>query len=497
MVTLITSYIFILAMSAVIFTLVKKSRPEFIEKEELKLWIKFWYLITSIAFITHHVWLTYFLLIILFKNMIKPIPIQRITCSMALLFALPMLPMAIPGAAGIRYIINLDYPLFLYLNLFLPILFGHYARRNKKKISTDTYLLIYIIILIILNFRDNTFTNALRSSVIDILKIYVPYSVISNYVTTKEQLNKILFALFLGLIPLSLIGIFEAVKHWHVYDKLSMMMTNKGPQANRYDVRAGLLRASPITEGPIMYSYIMLINVGLTLYLKIHLKTMYYVLFMVFSVGGMFVTSARGTWVGCVLMLVMYTLTSKGAITKIIKMTTIGVGSIVLLSFTEFGQKFINLLPIIGNTRSDTIEYREKLMEIAWIVFKKSPWLGSPNFMDDPALEVMRQGQGIIDIVNSYIQVALSSGGIGLLFFLLIFLSLIRGCFFMTKKLPNTEVELINMGKVLFAMLVATAMTIFSVSSIDYIPVMYWTLISIAAAYLKVCNKTIKRRARG
>ena len=41
-------------------------------------------------------------------------------------------------------------------------------------------------------------------------------------------------------------------------------------------------------------------------------------------------------------------------------------------------------------------------------------------------METMRQGEGIIDIVNSYLQVALETGLVGLGFFLLIFISIVH-----------------------------------------------------------------------
>lgn len=496
MVTLIISYIFILVISTISFNVIQKSRPEFIGKEELKLWIKVWYLIISIAFITHHLWLTYFLVIMVFRTFVPPASSQKIIYYMLLLCALPLMRVEIPGLAGIRYIIKISYLMFLTLSLLLPVLLDNSLKKNKKKLSTDTYVFIYVLILIALNFRDNTITNALRSSVVKILDIYVPYAVISRYITTKEQLNKLLYALFVGLAPIALLGIFEAVKHWHVYDQLSGMMTGTPPRKNRYDVRAGFLRATTVAAGPIVFGYMMIINIGLLLYLQSYMSKKYARLLMVGLSVALICSFARGTWIGCIFMVIMYTLTAPGAITKLIKMTVIGVGSIVLLSFTEFGKKFIDLLPIIGNTRSDTIEYREKLMEISVIVFKKSPWFGSPNFRDDPLLEVMRQGQGIIDIVNSYVQIGLSSGGMGLLFFLLIFFSLIFGCYMMTRKLPKEEFELIQMGRVLFGILTAACMTIVTVSSIDYVPIFYWTLTGVAGAYLKICNKIIKQRRR-
>jgi O-antigen ligase len=343
-----------------------------------------------------------------------------------------------------------------------------------------------------LNFRDNTITNAFRESLITVLTIYFPYFTISRYIQTSEQLRSVITALFIGIFPLTIIGIFEAVKHWHLYDSLSLSLTEIPARKNRYDSRAGLLRATTVFAGPIVYGYAMVIGIGLLLYFRPLISKLHFKLSLLLFVIALICSFSRGPWVGLGLLFVVYFWSEKGGVKKIITMGLAGSIMLPLLSLTTFGQKFIDLLPIIGTSRVNTIDYRERLLEQAWIVIQRQPWFGSTTFRETPEMESMRQGQGIIDIVNSYLQIILSYGTIGLFLFLAIFFGLLYRCYKMLNRLPKEETELIRMGKSLFATLAAILFIIFTVSSIDYIPIFYWTFAGITAAYLNICNQVLK-----
>jgi hypothetical protein len=70
-----------------------------------------------------------------------------------------------------------------------------------------------------------------------------------------------------------------------------------------------------------------------------------------------------------------------------------------------------------------SIDYRSQLMDNAWIVIQQNLWLGSIDFLKTPEMEAMRQGEVIIDIVNTYLSLLLAYGVIGFGLFLGFFLS--------------------------------------------------------------------------
>lgn len=252
------------------------------------------------------------------------------------------------------------------------------------------------------------------------------------------------------------------------------------------------LRASALFSSPIVLGYVMILTAGLLFYLKPLTRSKS---LTNLALLGIFVclmaTKARGPWIGFIIMCLAYLWTEKGGMIKILGLSLLTMLLIPILNLTTIGSKYIDMLPIIGSTRSDTIDYRTRLIENAWIVFQRNPIFGSTNYLETTEMESMRQGQGIIDLVNTFIQIALPYGVAGLLLFSAIFISLLKECYWTINHLPKDELDLIRMGRALFAILAGVLFTIATVSSIDYVPVLYWVLTGITAAYIHIAKAKI------
>ncbi|MBK8816010.1 MAG: O-antigen ligase family protein [Methylococcaceae bacterium] len=387
---------------------------------------------------------------------------------------------------------TLNYTRLLAIILLLGIVTKAGAKAKLFTVKSDWYVVLFVLFICYSAFRDNTVTNALRTSLLHVIDIFVPYYVLSRFLDSKEQLNRAIFALLICISPFALVGIFETVKHWHVFNTMKQGLT--GARGNLYDIREGALRASAIFGTPIVLGYVMVIGFGLLLYLRPLIKnTRLTTLAGLGFVAALLSTMARGPWVGFVCLCFAFMWTGRGGIKKIASWSLAGVLSLPVLAQTSVGSKFIDLLPFIGNARSDTIEYRTRLIQQSWIVFKRHPWTGSTTFLDTPEMESMRQGQGLIDLVNTFIAIGLPYGIVGLFLFMAIFLGLMWRCFFILNRIPRSEDELILMGRTLFAILASILLMISTVSPIDYIPVLYWTFTGITAAYLNVTEKTINQ----
>jgi len=106
-------------------------------------------------------------------------------------------------------------------------------------------------------------------------------------------------------------------------------------------------------------------------------------------------------------------------------------------------------------------------------------------------MQSLIQGQGIIDIVNTYLQVLLEYGYSGLIAFIMIFVSVLSGLFRARSKLIRSDkyVEF-NLANILISMLVCTLLLITTVSSLgnSIMSVIYWLLVGLSVA--KVHNST-------
>jgi O-antigen ligase len=135
-------------------------------------------------------------------------------------------------------------------------------------------------------------------------------------------------------------------------------------------------------------------------------------------------------------------------------------------------------------------------MESAWTVIKRHPWLGSVNFLQAPEMEELRQGQGIIDVVNTYLGVALHSGLIGLVLFAGFFASVLLGIGRSLRVMKEKTSEEHLLGRALLATLAAVLFIIATTSSITVIPIVYWSLAAMGVAYAKLTREQTARRLR-
>jgi O-antigen ligase len=162
----------------------------------------------------------------------------------------------------------------------------------------------------------------------------------------------------------------------------------------------------------------------------------------------------------------------------------LGALALPVLALFPAGQKVLNLLPFIGQAEEFNITYRERLLENSWIVIERNFWLGSVDYLQTPEMQSLIQGQGIIDIVNTYVGVALDYGMVGLGLFCLFFALAGLGVFKAFRKQAEPEPRLL--GRALLATLAGVLLTIFTVSSISVIPWLYWTLAGMCVAYAHV-----------
>lgn len=154
-----------------------------------------------------------------------------------------------------------------------------------------------------------------------------------------------------------------------------------------------------------------------------------------------------------------------------------------LISALPGGERIINLLPYVGENENENIEYREQLIANSLIVIKRNLWFGSVDYMETPEMEAMRQGEGIIDLVNTYIQVALKAGLVGVALFASFFGFVLVGIYRAMRTIGDREDEIYLLGRALLAALAGTLLIIFTVSSITIIPVVYWSLAGLGAGY--------------
>ena len=212
---------------------------------------------------------------------------------------------------------------------------------------------------------------------------------------------------------------------------------------------------------------------------------------------GLVVTFARGPWVGAALTVLVFLVVGPHAATRTLKALLILALACGLLLISPWASTVIDYLPFVGTIDEGTVTYRQRLAEISWMLVQQNPVFGLPGFIE--YMEELRQGQGIIDLVNTYATIALSFGLVGLALFAGVFVTVIVSSLRTVRLLAATHPEVSLMGGSLLACLAGALLIIATVSNYLSIPYLYWSLAGLAAAYARfgtqVAPATVARAA--
>ncbi|HAQ50669.1 MAG TPA: hypothetical protein DCR13_03875 [Gammaproteobacteria bacterium] len=488
------AYLVITIIYTASFGLLSQHRPAFIDRTELLRWFLLWLSLITLLVITPTLSLFYLAFLFIIVMFGPKSAEKRVLYYLFLLIAIPQFSLMITSVAGISLMLPITYSRLAIIALLLP-LFTRTTIYPTSRLNTDYFLLFFVFIVMILSFRQTTFSNALRENSLLLLDIIVPYYIISRHIDTVDKINRAFYVLFIAIMPLSVIGLFEPYKHWLLYNDIYHALAEG--RYILYDMRAGSIRAAASTSGGPVLGFIITIVLGLLFYLQRFITQKRY-LYLAFStlLLCLFMTKTRGAWLGFVVLLGTYFITSPNKRQQLGLFLVSAILLSPLLLYTAVGQKLIQLLPFFGDIRIDTIDYRSRLLEQSWLVIQTYPFFGNPHFIQSPALEVMRQGEGIIDIVNSYLQITLEYGFVTLSLFIAILLSITWRCYRLIKPLTRINADqLAHLSRVFFAIMLSIIVMIFTISMVNFIPVIFWVIIALATAFIRISQREIAQSA--
>jgi len=470
------------------FTLYIQSRirPEFFSSNEFKKLCFLWLSITAAAFLSHNYWLFIFFTFIVINIGLKKQSLNNLFFTYIwLLPLLPVLSKEIPGLGGIRFLFELNYPRLLSLTILLPIFLAQNDRRKAFfRLPGDKLFTGYLLINMVISTRNGDITNILRSNLYIFTDIFLPYYAASRSFKTFNDFRKVAFVIFASASILAAVALFEIAKSWHLYSSLNNSLAIN-QHFSSYLFREGLLRASSSFSTSITLGYMLVIGMGMGLALRMPPKKKQWqkIIYALYA-GALIATLARGPWVGCFILFAVYSLLHREKAVILKKLFALSIIAIPFAFFTSIGQKIIKLLPFSGGENEGSISYRQELFDKSWVVIQQNPILGSNTYLQTPELQSMIQGQGIIDIVNTYIRIALNSGLLGLGIFILFFSHLVFNLYKAQQKIGKKEPELHLYTISLTATLISALLIIATVSSIDIVSHLYWVLGGLASGFL-------------
>jgi len=411
---------------------------------------------------------------------------------LALLFVVPPAQLEIPGLGLVNYFFSLSWPRLLALVLLLP-LFLQWVRQPRSVSATlprvaDLLFFGYLFVQLLLLGRESSVTAAVRGAFYLFVDMVLPYFVFSRCVDTLAKLRDAVAALIVAGLLLAAIGVVETGRHWLLY--AALIQSWGSADQLLYLGRSGVLRAAGSAGHAIALGYVLAIC--LLLYLPLHSRLrpgwQRHALLLLLA-AGLFAPLSRGPWIGAVAGLLLYLALGERPVRNLVRFAVAGLYVLAMLSVLPFGSFFLDLIPFFGTVESGNLEYRQRLMQNATELMWSHPLLGSSDYEERLAGMGMVQGQGIVDIVNTYVQVTLHSGLAGLALFAgVLGLALFAALRARRVSLRAGQAEAAVLGRSLVAAQLAVLVIIGSVSSILVIPWLYWCIAGMLLAYARLVH---------
>jgi O-antigen ligase len=341
--------------------------------------------------------------------------------------------------------------------------------------------------LVLIYAPQESVTALMRNAVHQSLDFLLPYFVISRFCTSRERVMDCLGALLAGSLIICFLAVFEHFKGWLLFTTISVTWGVPDP-LSLYLMRDSALRASASSGHALVLGHLLVVCVGLMGFFrtqftsKLKLALVWAVLLL-----GLYSTVSRGPWVAAAVVMILAGLFTQ----KVLKFyAVLAVTASVIaggLLMSPWADKLINFLPFIGKVDQGNVEYRQQLLDAAFMMVRQNPVFGNVRVLEQ--LEHLRQGQGIIDMVNVYAEVAMTYGLVGLfLFCVFLFgstLYAVAAALKVRKQQPDLFVMIGNSA----AALMGSMITLVGISNYLSVPLVYTSLVALLVASVRVSRR--------
>jgi hypothetical protein len=494
--------IVVLVIALVVFRLAKPIAMRFISDSDFSRRRNVWLALTVVGFLSPTFWL-YVAVAIPLLIWARRKDSNPVALYLSLLHVIPSVLIAIP-TVGISELFDLDNYRLLSFCILIPVALR--LRRAEPPAlarlqAVDYFLLAFGALNVIFYVRPDlpnhiilpdSPTNVLRRALLFLVDAYALYFAVSRSLTSRRHIVDAMAAFCLGCAVMAGVAIFESARHWLLYTDIPMRWVGNG---GFYYERAGVVRAQASAGHALSLGCLLAVAFGFWLYLQTYLASKpVRVAVTIFFWLGLIAAYSRGPWAGAVVIYLAFMAIGPGAFGRIFKAAAVVAGVLAMVSFSPLGDRIFKVLPFAGGATNDvTLNYRQRLATRSWQLILENPFFGDQftySQMDD-----LRQGEGIIDLVNSYAQVALFYGFVGLFFFLgFILLSLVRA-YQAVRQTALSEPEFALLGRSLVACIVGELLMLLDSSFMLAYEKMFYVLAGLAAAYVYMRPASESERA--
>jgi hypothetical protein len=468
----------VLFLATIILAVAKPLALRFMSEEDFRRRRAVWYVITIAAFASPSFWL--------YAAIAAPVAFWagRKDSNPAALYL--FLLWAAPNAsAPIPMVFELSHDKILQLFVVLPALLRRPSETPGMPVPTrqgiqwtDFLLLAFFTLQVIPSIPHDTWTNVVRHEFLIVMENWAVYFMFARTLRDGRSINETLAMLVLTCAIMAPLAAFESARGWLLYVTAA---ENWGLSESSfaYVDRAGLIRAQAGVGHYLPFGLVMAMGFGATLHLRHFMKSWKEpVAIGVLMWVGLLASYSRAPWIIAVLVMFTYLWLMPQGMRRVAKgALAFGVVAAALAP-TSIGQRVLNALPFIGKVDTYNVDYRQRVLEKGLELIPLNPWFG--DIFVERKMQELRQGQGIVDILNGFLNVALHAGLVtaGLLvLFLLIVIG--RTWWAGRKALRPDDSTVSSLGFILVACILGMILDIWLGGFADVV----WILTGVAVAY--------------
>ena len=411
----------------------------------------------------------------------------------AILF--PPLQSALPGLGGIAHVLTLDHFRVASIILLVPAALTIASSKDKRKgpsRTLDVLVLSYPVFRMLLLVPSVSLTSTMRSVIELMFDVALPYYVMTRGLRDLEELRFVLHRLLVACMFAATIAFMEAGLRKNIYADLQWVYGYTWSLTHTL-MRGGMNRVQAMTSEPIVYATQILFTMGLWVAMAgTSVRKGVVWLGVIALAGAMFFTWSRGPWLGAVLFVLSLFALARVKPWVFGSLLVVAVVAGVFAKLAGLDESVMAALKgLFGSSQEDagSIQYRSQLLDTALALIKQSPWLGVPNYA--AYMQDLKQGEGIIDIVNTYVSVALNTGVVGLVMFLSPFAYTVQRILKdLAKPESAADLDRVRFLRAFLALIVGSLLTIFTTSIFERLP--FLLLLMVVAPALWMSFKPVR-----
>lgn len=357
---------------------------------------------------------------------------------------------------------------------------GRRAALPRRFGVEDMLAIVVIAVFTLATTGFDGFTGTLRNLATTALGWIAPYCLFRRNVRTAEEVQRLIACLAVAALSIAVIALYESRVGFAVFDAINSRLSTTATTAAGMLRRGTAIRAPATFVHPLMLAYFLLIAIVAMLCSRSQFKN-------------------RDVWLGMIVLMFLAAKTpqSRGLVLSLVPTLMVllvthrrfgmaagllagaGIGGGILYALKRDSANFL----FQANGYGQYYDYRELLLHRGVEEGLKHPIFGQRMAGVMVSLHDLVQGEHIIDLVNTYLNIFLVSGFVGLLAFVACAAAMMRHLIARARR--GEDIEAIRSSRAfLLAALSGSLIFIFFTSFGDRLPAMFLML----AAFSRVVS---------